>query len=56
MNMNMMNMIIMMIKHVKPFLDQTKIKNVNSRLSSEAQNITLVSLEVEDSNHGALLS
>ena len=56
MNMIMMNMIIMMIKHVKPFLDPTKIKNVNSHLSSEVQNITHVLLEVKDSNHGALLT
>ena len=49
-------MIIMMIKHVKPLLDPSKIKNADFHLPSEAQSITHVSLEVKDSNLGALLS
>ena len=57
--MNMKNMIIMimvMTKYVKLFLDPSQIKNVNFHLPSEEQSMTHVSLEVKDSNLGALLN
>ena len=56
MNMKMNTMINMTTKYAKLFLDPIKIKNVNFHLPSEEQSMPHVSLEVKDSNLGALLN
>ena len=52
----MISMIMVMIKYAKLFLDPIQIKNVNFHLPSEEQSMPHVSLEVKDSNLGALLN
>ena len=57
MNMKMSTMINMkMTEYAELFLDLIKTKNANFHLPSEEQSTTHVSLEVKDSNPGALLS
>ena len=52
----MIIMIMLMANYAKLFLDPIQIKNVNFHLPSKEESMTHVSLEVKDSNLGALLN